>query len=1038
PVVDTITVQEQEIMIDMVDVEMEDEDGLFGNGEVVPTRLLLRNSGDAAAEDVTVYLSSENPWISFDDDTVAVGDMAAGQERLMEFDLHINQSSKPALTRIDVRITAGGDEWQHSFQFTTAGSMFMVRRVLLNDGDFERGERVALVPELTNNGLLPSVGVSASLVCLNERYQNAVDIITDEVAYPVIPAGQYAVPSGNGAFTIELDSTIIPGDTARFNLELFAELGDEDFRDTVYFEYPIGEPDVQDPFGPDEYGYICFDSGDESWDKAPEYDWIEINPSEEDFDFEGTRLLMEDYQEDDDTSAVVELPFTFQYYGEQFDTLIVCTNGWVAFGNDNSWYHLFRNWPIPGIQGPDAQIAVLWQDLRITGVLDDRGVYYYHDADRAIFIVEWSNMQIRNDIGPEEHLVEFQLILYDPSEHFTSTGDGEIKMQYRRFDEYGGAGTDNQYSTIGLKNLDNTGGLMYQYGNHYTDDRCMHLENETALLFSVDVKTAYGALAGRVVDAGDTNQVLTGVEVMLSRSALTVHTDDEGRFEIDSVAVGREVVFSSLNMFNTMIDTVFISEAETTRVDIYMTYPLFRCEEEGIEAEARPGYAVGGDLIHIFNDGIGPLDYSVQRRYRDGSEPGYEHVQSLRIDEEAETDYIYGCQFVGDSIYVCYTHDRNTPGNAYIGVFDRNGRQVRRFLQPCDRANGFWDMAWDGEYLCGGDFRDGDTTQVIVRLDLEGNFVDDITVRIPGDEWGDIAFPMALAYDPESGYFFVASNYSKIYKCDLSGRIVDQFFVNLPGGVRPHVTGMAWNATDNEAMPLYLMDWVSGEDDRRMRLVKVDPTTHRARIAGDISQSIRDRGKSLTVGFDWDQGVANMAAIADAGDRNDSLRIYEIGPDTRFLKVNNPAGRISAGNGTSLNLIMSAEYYDEERTLEMGLEINHNARGDAGFVPITFHVDPSSDIEETPSLPMVFGLEHAYPNPFNAETRIGFTIERTAPARLAVYDVSGRLVAVLVDGEITAGRHMVSFNADKLASGIYFYRIDSGDMFDVKRMVLLR
>ena len=224
-----------------------------------------------------------------------------------------------------------------------------------------------------------------------------------------------------------------------------------------------------------------------------------------------------------------------------------------------------------------------------------------------------------------------------------------------------------------------------------------------------------------------------------------------------------------------------------------------------------------------------------------------------------------------------------------------------------------------------------------------------------------------------------------------------------------------------------------------MRLMKVDPVTHRVQILEDISRSIRDQGKSLTVGFDWQRGIANLAVIADAGGRNnDSLRIYEIGPDSRFLTLNNPSGRIDAGAHDNLNIILSAEYYDEECTLDMGLLINHNARGDAGQVQVTFHVDPNSEIDNKAPLPLVFGLDQAYPNPFNAETRIGYTLDRTSFTRLAIYDVTGRLVDVLVDGEMPVGRHMVSFNAEGLASGIYFYRIDAGDRFEVKRMVLLR
>jgi len=89
-------------------------------------------------------------------------------------------------------------------------------------------------------------------------------------------------------------------------------------------------------------------------------------------------------------------------------------------------------------------------------------------------------------------------------------------------------------------------------------------------------------------------------------------------------------------------------------------------------------------------------------------------------------------------------------------------------------------------------------------------------------------------------------------------------------------------------------------------------------------------------------------------------------------------------------------------------------------------------------VPLEFGLDEAYPNPFNAATHLRFTLDRPGLARLAVYDLSGRLVRLLVEDELSAGRHQVLFEPRNLATGIYFYRLESADRSVVQRMLLLR
>lgn len=85
-----------------------------------------------------------------------------------------------------------------------------------------------------------------------------------------------------------------------------------------------------------------------------------------------------------------------------------------------------------------------------------------------------------------------------------------------------------------------------------------------------------------------------------------------------------------------------------------------------------------------------------------------------------------------------------------------------------------------------------------------------------------------------------------------------------------------------------------------------------------------------------------------------------------------------------------------------------------------------------------FELPQNYPNPFNPSTTISYSTPATGHVRLVVYDVLGREIATVVNATQAAGRHSVSFDAGKLASGIYLYKISAGEYSSVKRMMVLR
>ncbi len=104
-----------------------------------------------------------------------------------------------------------------------------------------------------------------------------------------------------------------------------------------------------------------------------------------------------------------------------------------------------------------------------------------------------------------------------------------------------------------------------------------------------------------------------------------------------------------------------------------------------------------------------------------------------------------------------------------------------------------------------------------------------------------------------------------------------------------------------------------------------------------------------------------------------------------------------------------------------------------GSLPIITSVER---INQT--VPEGFDLKQNYPNPFNPSTTIEFTVERSSAVKLAVYDVLGREVEVLVERSLTPGTYRATFDARMLPSGAYFYSLTADGARMTKKMILAR
>ncbi|TKJ36895.1 hypothetical protein CEE37_14360 [candidate division LCP-89 bacterium B3_LCP] len=315
------------------------------------------------------------------------------------------------------------------------------------------GESVLFTPTLRNNGWETGTGISAELIAVDPY----INITVGNASYPNMDPGVAA--SSTMPYEMSVSASCPLEHSVNFGLIWTCNEG---FSDTAQFTLMVGDPLYQ-PMGPDAYGYMAYDNFDEA---GPEFNWVEVDPT-----YGGPGTLI-NYTQDDQTIPV-SLPFTFQYYGQTYNEISVCGNGWIAMGMTTDTD--YSNSAIPDADGPPAMIAPFWEDL---SPQDVGQVAYYYDSAENYFIVEFDSVR---QYLPTNALETFEVIFFDPAYYPTTTGDGQILFQYNQI-------SDPNVITVGIENLEETIGLQLLYDGDL-DSHVPPLEPGIAVLFTTATST---------------------------------------------------------------------------------------------------------------------------------------------------------------------------------------------------------------------------------------------------------------------------------------------------------------------------------------------------------------------------------------------------------------------------------------------------------------------------------------------------------------------------------------------------------------------
>lgn len=140
----------------------------------------------------------------------------------------------------------------------------------------------------------------------------------------------------------------------------------------------------------------------------------------------------------------------------------------------------------------------------------------------------------------------------------------------------------------------------------------------------------------------------------------------------------------------------------------------------------------------------------------------------------------------------------------------------------------------------------------------------------------------------------------------------------------------------------------------------------------------------------------------------------------------------------ALGFQYNAALYNYESVLGEGSRGIHNTKlVKELLIQSILRFDPT-DVTDENGLPEEFNLSQNYPNPFNPATEISFTLPVEGEVSLVVYDVLGNKIETLVNETKPAGTYRITWNGTNYSSGVYYYRMESGNFVQTKKMLLIK
>jgi len=540
-----IEIADQEAGVEIASYELTEvegnNDGNINPGESFELTITAHNPGAGELMAVSADILTTSPFITIADSArIQFGNLAAGSsiegENGVIFSIATNcpdGASQPETKPVfDIHFHSNLTGWNSAIQLDPYAPDLEILSIPEGNAIPAQG-RFEMDIEIINKGRADAPAFEAIL----SSQGVGVEIVVDSAAFPAIPAGEDRTCLAQ-TLTVRMEPDAIPGADCDMWLR-FAR--DDGSFDSSLFSLQTSQPRADAPAALDKYGYICFDNTDEGWNNTPVYNWIEISPADQNVVFDGSLLEFTGQSTHDVGEAVViALPFSSSMYGQPFDSLTICSNGYILPGNQTRVINP-QNWPLDrGMGGGIGMIAPFWDWLSFG---QGSGIYAYADTDSGMVIIEF--YRVRHHSGNENELT-FQVILYDRSKWARESGDPDILFQYKTIEDIEGSETEDAdiaFASVGISSPDGTDGSSYVFRNTYPIASAP-LANRRAIRYTTSNRQHRGVIYGHV-RMGRVGAPIRGATVK-THYGLQTTTDEDGNYILFGVVQGTEFSLTAL------------------------------------------------------------------------------------------------------------------------------------------------------------------------------------------------------------------------------------------------------------------------------------------------------------------------------------------------------------------------------------------------------------------------------------------------------------------------------------------------------------
>jgi hypothetical protein len=465
-------------------------DGNINPNENCSISFTLKNWGTQTANNVQASLSVvETEYVDVvTSNPISFGNLASGGSGSgSPFQIFVKPNCPVGeVISLQLHVSTSDNSWDYHYKEQVKGCKLRYKSFVVNDeGEVNRnyrmdpGETVKLFLKIVNLGddLAPNV---VGVLRTNDPYITIEDSIG---TFGTLNIDAVGITDDN-YFVVSIDASCPENYLANYSVKLSTWEGNYPYQTVRNFKIPVATPLPTDYTGPDDYGYYAYSNTDTLFEQAPVYEWVEINNL-------GNRMTVPNATSD--YTKTINIPFTFKYYGLDYDELRISTDGWIAFGEGTQTAP--NNHALPYNDNVSQMAAPFWDDL-YNRWWEEGKIYYYNDNANHRFIIEWDHISHREDqYQPAEET--FQVMLLDPAYYFTTTGDGELIFQYKIV-------KNNRSNTVGIENHTQDVGLQYLFNKDY-DGTASVLRSETSIKFTTEAPFVVVSVDENTGNARNTN-----------------------------------------------------------------------------------------------------------------------------------------------------------------------------------------------------------------------------------------------------------------------------------------------------------------------------------------------------------------------------------------------------------------------------------------------------------------------------------------------------------------------------------------------------